>query len=642
MAGPKSAVRMAGFEIVAGTATLLEWVGFAVAGVRGRGQVSGMDRRAGWMRLAGAVASGGLVALLFPPFNVGPLAWLALVPLLVALWSVRGARAGRRGFLLGWLAGALSFGAQFWWIGVVSWLGAVVVAVYLGLFWGLFGWFAATLGNPWRDRQEEPAADPRAGRLARMLAVDPVGKFSAMRVSLRVAFCHGAVWAGLEWLRGWLFTGFGWNGLGVAFHETLVIAQAADLLGVAGLSLLVVFFQATLIQAARRLAQSARDGVRRPRWDFIAAAMVVALLMCYGLVRVASLGKGESVRLKAMLVQLNIPHDGPNVLWDAMRVHQGYEDETAAGFERVIAEDQERLREAMDEADEGTLATRWPDWVMWPESSLTGRLLRTAEGSWGMWMENHETLRQARQAGPFTLVTGLVEKEAVDEADSLMEKPGGRTFNSLVTLTPEDDLQVFQKHHLVLFGETIPFVDSLPWLKKLYEQQSGQAFGGSFSPGELLEPLTLEVGGQAVGLIPSICFEDSVPRLTRRFVRPGPQIIVNVTNDGWFKESPAAAQHFANARFRSIELRRPMLRCANSGVSAAVRDTGSTAHPDTGRPQILRDEAGSHFTRGSLLAEVDIPLRPAVSLYAIIGDWGIIVLGITGFALAWLHRRRPA
>jgi apolipoprotein N-acyltransferase len=244
-----------------------------------------------------------------------------------------------------------------------------------------------------------------------------------------------------------------------------------------------------------------------------------------------------------------------------------------------------------------------------------------------------------REAGPFTLITGLVEKEAAEDGEQLMEKPNSRTFNSLITLTPDDSLQSFQKHHLVLFGETIPFVDSMPWLKKLYEQQSGQEFGGSFAAGDVLEPLPLELGGQKIGVIPSVCFEDSVPRLTRRFVRPGPQIIVNVTNDGWFKESPAAAQHFANARFRAIELRRPMLRCANSGVTAAIRATGSTAHPDTGRPQILRDEQGSHFTRGSLLAELDIPLRPAVSLYAIIGDWGIIVLGLLGFALSWSGRK---
>jgi apolipoprotein N-acyltransferase len=130
-----------------------------------------------------------------------------------------------------------------------------------------------------------------------------------------------------------------------------------------------------------------------------------------------------------------------------------------------------------------------------------------------------------------------------------------------------------------------------------------------------------------------------VARLVRKFVRPGPQVIVNVTNDGWFKESAAAAQHFANARFRAIELRRPMLRCANTGVSAAIDSTGSTAHPDTGKPQVLTDEKGSYFTRGSRLTDLRIPLHPSFSLYAVIGDWGVISLAVIGFTWAWAGRK---
>jgi apolipoprotein N-acyltransferase len=119
-------------------------------------------------------------------------------------------------------------------------------------------------------------------------------------------------------------------------------------------------------------------------------------------------------------------------------------------------------------------------------------------------------------------------------------------------------------------------------------------------------------------------------------------VIINTTNDGWFKESAAADQHFANARFRAIELRRPMLRCANTGVSAAIDSTGSTAHPDSGKPQVLVDENGSHFTRGSLLTEVKVPLHPSFSLYAAIGDWGVIILSGAAFIGSWLRRVNPS
>ncbi len=586
-----------------------------------------MARRGTWMRLAAAAASGLLVAGLFPPFNAAAMVWVALAPLLVALWSLDGRRAWWRGFLLGWLAGALSCVVQFGWLAVVSPIGVVVLPVYLGLFWGLFGAFAASIGNPWRN----PAADGGSDTL-RVVAA-----------SLRTGFCLAAAWAGFEWLRGWLFTGFGWNGLGVAFHETPAMAQAADLLGVTGLSMLPVFFQAVLVQTGRRMALAARGGSGRTRLDFMAAALVVALALCYGVIRMATEGRGESIRLKALLVQINIPQEAATRLWDDLDIHMAYEEETLKALEGIGAADEARLRAEMDKADEGSVAMSWPDWVLWPESALTGRILRADDGAWGTWRENAETIARVREAGPFHLIYGINELEAEPAADGqLVQKDKGRAWNSLAVMSPEDDLQTYRKHHLVIFGETIPFVESVPLLKWIYKQQAGVEYGGSFAAGDSFEPLPVRtLNGAEIGAVPTVCFEDSVPRLVRRFVRPGPQVIVNVTNDGWFKESAAAAQHFSNARFRAIELRRPMLRCANTGVSAAVDSAGLTAHPDTGKPQVLADSSGGHFTRGSLLVELDVPERPSFSLYAVIGDWGVIALGLAGLGWAWAVRQKP-
>jgi apolipoprotein N-acyltransferase len=582
-----------------------------------------MGKRAFWVKIAAATASGALVAGLYPPFSFAAMAWVALIPLLVALWTMEGKHAGRRGFLLGWLAGTVSFGIQFSWLSVVSPLGAAVLPLYLGLFWGVFGAFAATLGNPWRGEWRE--GWPECAR------------------SLRLAFCHGAVWAGLEWLRGWLFTGFGWNVLGVAFHESPSIAQAADLLGVAGLSLLLVFFQAVLVQVGRRMMRSAEDGQRRLRLDFAVAVAVVGLLLCYGIVRIALEGKREALRLKALLVQINIPQDAAQVLWKAIDIHMAYEEETVKALERLADQDAARLKEAVGQGDEGTISLSWPDWVMWPESALTGRIMRADDGTWGAWQEDLESISQVRRAGPFQLIYGTNELESEKKGEhQLVMKEKGRAWNSLAVMSPENELQTYQKRHLVIFGETIPFVDTIPLLKKIYEQQAGIEYGGSFTPGVSVDPLPIPTArGTVIGAIPTICFEDTLARITRLFLRPGPQVIVNVTNDGWFKESAASAQHFANARFRAIEMRRPLLRCANTGVSAALDTTGSTAHPDTGKPQVITDAKGSHFTRGSLLAELDVPLKPSFSLYAIIGDWGIIGLALMGIILAWSGRRQP-
>ena len=583
--------------------------------------VAPMNRCTKWARWLGALASGLMAAALVPPFDMAALAWICLLPMLAALWSLPPRRAGLKGFALGWTAGLVCFGIQVSWLNTVSSIAAVLLPAYLAIFWGAFGAFAATWGNPWRSRDD---------------AGHPIGGAAA---SLRTAFQLAAVWAGLEWLRGWIFTGFSWNGLGVAFHETLVIAQAADVLGVAGLSMLLVFFQAVLLHAGRRLLQGI-GGRRWARWDFAVAVMLVAMAMCYGIIRIATEGARESIRLKTLLVQINIPQEAARVLWSAHEVHMAYEDETLAALHAIKESDDETLRNAIESGEATRVALKWPDWVLWPETALTGRILITEDGSWGTWQENLETIRRVREAGDFHLIYGINELEAEANADGqLLWKENGRAWNSLAVMDADDNLQTFRKHHLVIFGEYIPFVDTIPLLKRIYEQQSGASYGGAFTPGESFDPLEIDTHGHTIGAIPSVCFEDSVPRLKRRFVRPGPQVIVNVTNDGWFKESPAAAQHFANARFRAIELRRPMLRSANTGISAAIDTRGSTIHPDNGNDQRLVDENGSHFTRGSLLVELDVPLEPGFSLYALLGDWPIITLGLAGFGWAFARSR---
>lgn len=558
---------------------------FAVDPQRLAAETPRMTNGSGWMRLAAAVVSGLLVAAAFPPLDFTWLVWVALLPLLWALGSVAGKRAGLRGFGIAYLAGLTACLIQFNWVASVSWLGAVLLPMYLAVYWGLFGWFAATIGRP---RKNGGAWE-----------------------SLRLAFCHGAVWAGCELLRGWVITGISWNVLGVALGETPLIAQAADLLGVAGLSLALVFFQTLLVQAARN----------RCYRELGMAALAVISLLAYGKFRLALEATGESVRLKVLLVQINIPQDAARVLWTDLETHQAYEDETLKALNALKSPD-------------GKISPQWPDWVMWPECALTGRILRTADGAWGSWQINTDTIAQVREAGPFSLIYGVNELEAEHNGDELVMKENSKAYNSLAVMSPSDELQTYRKRHLVIFGETIPFVDSVPWLKKIYEQQSGAEYRGAFTAGDSLEPLPILAGETLIGAIPTVCFEDSVPRLTRKFVRPGPQVIVNVTNDGWFKQSAAAAQHFAYARFRAIELRRPLLRCANTGVSAAISSTGSTAHPDTGKSQILTDPKGSHFTRGSLLTELKVPLHPTFSLFAQIGDWGILTLATVGLILS--------
>ncbi|MCW1921263.1 apolipoprotein N-acyltransferase [Luteolibacter arcticus] len=556
-----------------------------------------------FLRPLAAVASGFGMAALFPPYGFSQLIWIAFLPLLFALWSLGEGKRKRKAIGLGFLTGLAFFLPNLAWLRTVSDVGWAALSVYLALFPAVWALFAATWGNPWRSEEK--------------------GLFHVPRHALACAL----VWTGLEWLRGWLFTGFGWNTIGTAFHESLVFAQGADLLGAIGLSILPIFIQAVLLQVCVRRASRIDSGGMRRRIALGSVVLTMVAAYGYGMWRMISALKVDSIRLNALLVQLNIPQEAARQLWDAMDIHLGYEDETLEALGVVDGEVVHSLN------PQGNLPPK-PDWVLWPETALTGRILRTDDGGWASAQENLNTLDRIRQGGDdFTLMLGLVELEAELNGDTPIMKGDARAWNSLAVIEADGSLQTFRKHHLVIFGEYIPFVERLPFLAKIYEQQSGSKYGGAFSVGESLDPLEVAIRGETVGVIPSVCFEDTVPRLLRKFVRSGPQIIVNVTNDGWFKESPGAAQHFANARFRAIELRRPMIRCANTGVSAAITPTGSTVHPDGGRLQELRDETGNHFTRGHLLAELDIPKNPPTTLYAIIGDWGVILLAVIGVLL---------
>lgn len=593
------------------------------------------------IRLSAALATGAIVGLLFPPFNWAGWVWVCLVPLITALWSLRG-RRGRKGFGLGWLAGFVTGLISLHWLTEVSSVGWVALSAYLALFPACWGMFLSKWANPWFVPSAEADVESAIERKLREKSQTKDGRKSHWRESMRsllFAFIAASTWCGLEWLRGWLFTGFGWNTLGVAFHRTPVMAQSADLLGICGLSFLPVFLQAVIIQTGVRLWKEAKSGRLKPHVDFGVAALLIALAFCYGVWRLQTVPKGEHTTLKVLLVQLNIPQDATRRLWSPEQIHLGYEEETIRALEEIEREDAERFEAAAEDGAELRLNT--PDWILWPESALYGRILRVGEDDWAMWGQNLETLARVREYGSFTLAMGLNEVEGERLGQDFVEKENAQLWNSLAIFDEQSSLQTYRKHHLVIFGEYIPLVEALPFLRAIYEHQSGASYGGAFAKGQSFEPLQVDAAGEQVGVIPSVCFEDTVPRLMRRFVRRGPQWIVNVTNDGWFRESAGAAQHFANARFRAIELRRPMVRCANNGVTAAINAVGSTSHPASGAPQELRDENGSHFTRGWLLAEVRIPREPSLSVYMILGDAGVIGLGLAGlFVGIWKGRRR--
>ncbi|MFK7911862.1 MAG: apolipoprotein N-acyltransferase [Akkermansiaceae bacterium] len=595
-----------------------------------------------------AVVSGVLLAMCFPPFNASGLVWVWMLPLLPAIWC---GEKKRYGFMIGGLSGLAFWLINLKWLWTVSGLGAVGLALIMTFYFALWGIFAVSIGNPWRKSKNKPATKQgvKSGiedKIASKQAVaGSAGLFGGALAdsirSLRFAFINAAAWVAIEWLRGWLFTGFGWNGLGVAFHNTPVLAQAADLVGVTGLAFLPVFMSAVLIQTGRRLMTEASAGKLKPRLDFSVAALLLALQFCYGVWRSRDVSSWETQRVRVLLIQENVPQD---LKWDeseVVRIMEGYRE----GTEQALLRLENSNSEAISLADgESEVELKQPDLVIWPESALPYPILFLKDYDEYIFYGEVQHLleNEVRPLGNFTLITGMNEFEGELIDDRVMWKEGGDQYNSIVFAKPggpiEQTAETYRKKHLVIFGEYIPLEDELPFLSEIFKFSSGADYTGNFNAGESVDPVVLPTAEGDVQVIPSVCFEDTVGRVTRKFVRAKPQVIVNVTNDGWFKKSEAAAQHLANARFRAIELRRPIIRCANTGVSCIITATGVLNDPVTGDRQLIEDDDGSHFIRDNLYGHAHAPKHGPVTLYAFAGDWFSWVM--IALVMIWMTRSR--
>ena len=151
-------------------------------------------------------------------------------------------------------------------------------------------------------------------------------------------------------------------------------------------------------------------------------------------------------------------------------------------------------------------------------------------------------------------------------------------LNSLISVPDGmESISAASKQHLMPFGEYIPLAQDIDWIGKLYSRITGTQVGDGIRPGQGSDPLLAPVPGtnRTVSVIPAVCYEDTVGDLLRRFARPGAQVIVNVSNDAWFRESSCGVQQARAAAFRCIELRRPMVRSANMGVCCAIAPNGA-------------------------------------------------------------------
>src|SRR6476469_7289610 len=535
-----------------------------------------------WPWLA-AICSGIFYALCFAPFNLTWFCWIALTPLIAAIWfSGRESRhSWLRNLLLVYFAGLTFFWAVFFWLTTVTVLGWFVLEFYMAIYFAMWAWFCGLL-RPRAGKRQSPAPSKWNQMLAqaRTTAAHAPSPWTKSTNNLRLAFILAAAWTTLEWLRGWVFSGFGWNGLGVALHGNWPLIQITELTGAAGLSFMVAFVNVIVLTTAYRLVVEARTRVMRPHFDFTVTMAAIVGVLIFGVraTQISSLTKP----LRVAAVQSNVPQT------------QKFDPQ----FTRRIFDQFRRLSEI------ALRSTPPPDLLVWPESSMPGPVLAD--------QESHKFVMDLAASSETDLLLGTID---VDQRD---------VYNAALLISDGGErMQMYRKVHLVPFGEYVPGRHRVPLLARIVSDQ----VPGDFSAGR--EYTVLSLTNSDVQVAPLICFEDTIGELTRRFVlpsetNPGANLLVDITNDGWFLHSAGSHQHLANASFRCVETRRPMVRAANTGVTCFVNELGRIT-------QILQDDTGNTFTEGVLTGEVNIPTDGELTFYVRHGD--LFAQGAAGVAL---------
>lgn len=341
-----------------------------------------------------------------------------------------------------------------------------------------------------------------------------------------VPFWGAVAWVALEYIRTYLFSGFPWGVLGYSQYPNLVLIQTADTFGVLGISFLLVLANGSLVIAFRAFTRRAWPGKTNMAGLGLVMAVLCAVFI-YGHFKLAQVHgqiKGAPSR-KICVIQANIPQD--------QKWNKAFIDETIDQYSRL------------------SLQAIPCDLVVWPETALPFY--------YGMDpVPSNRVDALVRKAGTFFLI-GIPAARPSDH--------GFLYYNRACMLTPLAlPKGYYDKHHLVPFGEYVPFKRLLWFAEKL------TAGAGDFSKGET-GPVPLKFGTGTTGVL--ICFEILFPHIARDFVLNGADMLTTMTNDAWFGRTQAALQHFSIAVFRAVENRRSVVRAANTGISGFIDPSGT-------------------------------------------------------------------
>jgi len=381
----------------------------------------------------------------------------------------------------------------------------------------------------------------------------------------------------VEWFRGWVLTGFPWNALGTVWAPFPVWSQGAALMGMFGLSLITVLMATSIVAGGLGAFGQCKPWLR-------GFAVMGFMLMAQGIGGWVRIPAGAVDAQPDVLLRLVQPNIAQAKKWDP-----------AFRYENVLDQ---------------ILMSQAPGWekithVIWPESASTYPLDK----------EGLVYRKLVAQAVPHDgwLLTGAPRRTAYGEPLKI--------WNSIFAINEHGDIgDIHDKAHLVPFGEYVPFKSFLP-IQKL---TAGRV---DYSPGQ--GPRTVKIA-RTPPYSPLVCYEiifpeEVVAHASRSENRPA--WILNLTNDGWFGLSAGPYQHFAAATLRAVEQGLPVVRAANTGISAVIDPYGRiVAHLALGQ-------------KGHI--DVQLPQPIVIPIYARTGSVSGVVLALLllGFSGLFVTRR---
>ncbi|MDD5140406.1 MAG: apolipoprotein N-acyltransferase [Verrucomicrobiales bacterium] len=525
-----------------------------------------------------AIVAGLLLAAAFPNPGIAGFAWVAPALMLVAALGQSGGDAFRVGYVAG-----ISF-----WLASLYWLLLIPVAGYPVLGWVALSAFMALYFAVWT-----------------WLFAGKIGAGTWTRRNLW-ALAGAATWVGLEMIRARFLGGFPWNMLGTSQYQLTPLIQIAAVTGVYGVSFLVVWVSLSLFSAM--LAIFSKPDARFA-WqpEVFLPLLVVAILFATGSFQMRA--KPDSsfspAPLRITMIQPSVPQ---SMIWDSSANSNRFQ-QLLALTEKALASS--TIAPPNGQTDEVRGST---DLLIWPESALP----EFDEAS-------------------YAAITNLVRAHHVwmmFNADDAVWRPDAKgkndydVFNSAFLFDPDGKfVSVYHKQKLVIFGEYIPLVRWLPFVKWLTPITGGYEAGEKPGSFELerrpparpeINVISLNAGPEAgapIKTAPLICFEDMFPQTARDSARDDIDFLVNLTNDGWFGEGAEQWQQAAAGIFRAVENGLPLVRSCNNGVTCWIDTHGRVR-------QVFKDATGGIYGPGWMTMELPLPAeKPAPTFYNRHGDW---------------------